>query len=111
MAEFYLKNPLPREPSSLLRDRIQEAVDDEWFRAKFLEGYEEVLRSHHPESLVELVTKTARSISGDENEFGEVVSKLLKMATEFYLPLDERDRERFPREVMAYAGRERRNVR
>ncbi len=111
MAEFYLKNPISRAPVSALRDRLQQVVDDEWFRAKFKEGYDEVLTRHRPDKLLDLITKAALGIASDQYEFAEVVQKLLQMGTEFYLPFDERDRERFPREVMAYMARADRNAR
>lgn len=111
MAEFYLKNPLPRAPVSTVRDRLQEIVDDEWFRARFKEGYEEVLTSHRPDKILDLVTKAALGVASDEYEFNETVAKLVQMGTEFYLPFDEQDRERFPREVMTYMARAGRDAR
>lgn len=111
MTEFYLKNPLPRAPISALRERIQRTVDNEWFREKFREGYDEVLTTHRPDKMLDLVTKAALAIASDQYEFAEVVLKLLQMGTEFYLPFDDRDRERFPREVMAYMARADRDAR
>lgn len=110
MAEFYLKNPLPRPSVSVLRDTLQEIVDNEWFRARFVEGYDEVLTKHSPNKMLDLVTRAALGISSNQYEFAEVVQRLLRMATEFYLPLEEHDRERFPREVMAYMARADRNA-
>lgn len=105
MAEFYLKNPLARLPLSTLNDKLQKIVDDEWFRAKFKEGYDEVLARRRPDKMLDLVTKAALGAASGQYEFAEVVQKLLQMATEFYLPFDEKDRGRFPREVMAYMER------
>jgi len=111
MAEFYLKNPLPREPPSKVGAELRRIVDSEWFRARFIEAYHELLRTRSPKALIELVTEAALRVSKDEGEYASNMSKLLSFATEFYLPFDERDRERFPREVLAYAGRERRSAR
>ncbi|HEV2225190.1 MAG TPA: DUF87 domain-containing protein, partial [Nitrososphaerales archaeon] len=111
MAEFFLKNPVPRAPISALRDRLQEIVDDDWFRAKFRESYDEVLTKHTPDKMLDLVTKAALGIVSDQYEFAEVFEKLLQMGTELYLPLDERDRELFPKEVMAYRARADRDAR
>ena len=105
MTEFYLKNPLPKRPQSLVKAKIQETVDSEWFRSKFLEGYREVMEARTPDLILELVTKAALKVSEDEDEFGENVLRLLQLATQFYLAFDEVDRERFPREVMRYMAR------
>jgi hypothetical protein len=111
MAEFYLKNPQPKLPISVLSDRLQEIVDNEWFRKRFVDGYDEVLSKRVPNKMLDLVTKAALGVASNQYEFDEVVLKLLQMGTEFYLPFDERDRERFPREVMAYMARVDRHVR
>jgi hypothetical protein len=111
MAEFYLRNPHPKLPISALRDKIQGIVDNEWFRKKFVEGYDEVLSKHVPDKMLDLVTNAALGVASNQYELGEVALKLLQMATEFHLPFDERDRERFPREVMAYMARADRDAR
>lgn len=111
MADYYLKNPQPKLPVSALRDKIQELVDNEWFRLRFKEGYDEVLTRHSPDKFLDLVTKAALRIASDQYEFAEITQKLLQTGTEYYLPLDERDRERFPREVMAFMARADRDVR
>jgi len=45
MAESCAKNPLPRAPQSLVNSRLQEKVDSEWFRARFLEGYRDMIKN------------------------------------------------------------------
>ena len=105
MAEFYAKNPLARVPQSLVKSRLQEAVDNEWFRAKFLEAHREMMKTRSPDLILELVTKSALSISEDEDEFLTNVLRLLELATAFYLSLNEEDREKFPRAVMQYMTR------
>ena len=109
MAEFYAKNPLPRVPQSLVKSRLQEIVDKEWFRAKFLEAHREMMKTRSPDTILELVTKSALGISEDEDEFLTNVLRLLELATAFYLALNEQDREKFPREVMRYMSRSERN--
>jgi hypothetical protein len=105
MAEFYAKNPLPRVPQSLLKSRLQEIVDSEWFMAKFLEGFKEMMKTRSPDKILDLVTKSSLALSEDEDEFLTNTLKLLELATAFYLSLSEEDRERFPREVMRYMAR------
>jgi len=109
MAEFYAKNPLARVPQSLVKSRLQETVDNEWFRAKFLEGHKEMMKTRSPVKILGLVTKSALGISEDEDEFLTNVLRLLELATAFYLALNEQDREKFPREVMRYMSRSERN--
>ena len=105
MAEFYAKNPLARVPQSLVKARLQEAVDTEWFRAKFLEGHKEMMKTGSPDRILDLVTKSSLGLSGDEDEFLTITVRLLEMATAFYLSLNEEDREKFPRAVMQYMTR------
>ena len=105
MTGYYLKYPASNIPTSALRDRLLKIVDNEWFRLKFKEGYDDVLTSRTPDKLLDLVTNTALANASGEGEFNEMVRNLLQMGTEFYLPLNEKDRERFPREVMAYLAR------
>jgi len=109
MAEFYAKNPLARVPQSLVKSRLQETVDTEWFRAKFLEGHKEMMKTGSPDRILDLVTKSSLGLSGDEDEFLTITMRLLEMATAFYLSLNEEDREKFPREVMRYMSRSERN--
>ena len=109
MAEFYAKNPLPRVPQSLVKARLQEILDKEWFRAKFLEAHREMMKTRSPDRILELVTKSALGISEDEDEFLTNVLRLLELATAFYLSLGEEDRKGFPREVMRYMSRSERN--
>jgi len=109
MAECYAKNPLPRVPQSLVKSRLQETVDTEWFRAKFLEGHKEMMKTGSPDQILDLVTKSSLGLSGDEDEFLTITMRLLEMATAFYLALNEQDREGFPREVMRYMSRSERN--
>ena len=109
MAEFYAKNPLARVPQSLVKSRLQEAVDNEWFRAKFLEAHKEMMKTRSPDKILELITKSALGISEDEDEFLTNVLRLLELATAFYLSLGEEDRKGFPREVMRYMSRSERN--
>jgi len=105
MTEFYLKNPLPRAPSSIVNEKLRTIVDSEWFRVKFVKGYREMLRSGSPDALLDLATEVARRLSGDSEEFSLNTERLLRMGAEFHLGLDDEDRVRFPREAMRYMER------
>lgn len=108
MTEFYLKDPLPRVPASYFDDSILPLVDSEWFKAKFVEAYRTWLKTGTIDPLAGLVSEVAAKFARDEEEAFEVARKVLALAVQFYLPFDERDRERFPRLFMQEVRRKRR---
>ena len=99
MTAFYLRNPLPKPPGSLLNRKIMLLVDADWFRPKFLEAYRVWQRTGDTRPLVEFLLSAAGSCSG-EGDALEVASKILPLAVAAYLPFDETDREKFPRMFM-----------
>ena len=109
MTEFYLKNPLPRAPASFFEDSILPMVDSDWFRARFLEGYRAWLKTGDTEPLAGLVSEGATKFARDDEERFELATKLLSLAVQFYLPLDEQQRARFPRLFMQEVQRKRRS--
>jgi DNA helicase HerA-like ATPase len=100
MTEFYLRNPLPKAPGSILSRKIMLVVDAEWFRARFLEGYKEWVRTGNTKPLVGFLVTAAESCSDEEDEELEIASRMLSLAVASYLPFDESDREKFPRMFM-----------
>ena len=100
MTEFYLKNPLPRAPASCFDDSILPMVDSDWFRARFMEAYRAWLKTGDTEPLAELVSEGAAKFARDDGERFELATKVLSLAVQFYLALDEQQRARFPRLFM-----------
>ncbi|MDA4115694.1 MAG: DUF87 domain-containing protein [Thaumarchaeota archaeon] len=109
MTEFYLKNPLPRAPASYFDDSILPMVDSDWFKAKFMEAYRAWLKTGATEPLAGLVFEGASKFARDEEGRFELAIKVLSLAVQFYLPLDEQQRARFPRLFMQEVQRKRRS--
>jgi uncharacterized protein DUF87 len=109
MREFYLRNPLPREPASHFDASILPMVDSDWFKAKFIETYRTWLRTGATEPLAELVSEGAAKFAKDQEESFELAAKVLTLAVRFYLPFDEQERELFPRLFMREVQRKRRS--
>jgi Helicase HerA, central domain len=111
MGGFYLKNPVPREPGWVLEKALRAEIDTEAFRTRFKAAYEETIRKRSPEPVVKIATEVAKTQARDDIECYLITIKVLQMATAFHLPFDDEDRERFPREVLAYMGRKERDAR
>ncbi len=111
MVDYYLRNPMPKAPAGLNRDGMLALVDAEWFRAKFMEAYGAWLKTGDTGPLTALVMDGAKKFTEDREEALEIASKILALATRFYLPFDEKDREKFPRVFMKEVERSTRDVR
>ena len=109
MTEFYLRNPLPRAPASFFEDSILPMVDSDWFKARFIEAYRAWLKTGATEPLAELVSEGASKFARDDEERFELATKVLALAVQFYLALDEQQRARFPRLFMQEVQRKRRS--
>jgi hypothetical protein len=113
MSEFYLRNPLPRRPSATLADEILGIVESGAFEAGFRRSYEEWRKTGATEPLSEVLQIAARSCAsvgkGDDEVLG-VVSKVLTLAAERYLELDD-ERVEFPAAFMQQVERSMRNGR
>jgi hypothetical protein len=109
MTEFYLRNPLPRAPASFLEDSILPMVDSDWFKSRFMEAYRAWLETGATEPLAELVSEGASKFAHDDEGRFELATKVLSLAVQFYLALDEEQRARFPRLFMQEVQRKRRS--
>ena len=101
MTEFYLKNPLPRAPASFFDDSILPMVDSDWFKARFMEAYRAWLKTGDTEPLAGLVSEGAAKFARDDEGRFELATKVLSLAVQFYLALDEQQRARFPQALHA----------
>ncbi len=114
MADYYLRNPLPKAPPGLVEDGILSIVDTDWFKVRFREAYRIWLGTGSAAPLADLLVDSARRHPGGGGEDGEtleVAAKILSMAVAFYLPFDEEDRSKFPRLFMSQVERSMRNGR
>ena len=62
MADYYLRNPLPKEPPRQLNGMILPTVDTDWFKAKFLKTYRVWLKTGEIKPLADLVVTRRRSL-------------------------------------------------
>jgi hypothetical protein len=97
MEDFYVRNPLPREPPQARDERIRALVDSIVFREAFLEAYKGWVRLGRAQALRDFLLWSAHGLECDPKEVAEVATRILALATAFYLPLDAEQRERFPR--------------
>ncbi len=111
MAEFYLRNPLPKPPPERHDEELLELVDAEWFGEKFALAYGKWQDSGDAGPLATLVTESARRFARNEEEVLEVSEHLLELAGLLYLPFDAADRARFPRLFIRRVERSRRDGR
>jgi Helicase HerA, central domain len=95
MAEFYLKNPLPREAPGVAEEELAKLVDSEAFKRRFVAGYREWYRTGSPEPLVEAVLDAAGG-PADGEALAERAKRLFGLGVAFFLPLDKGDRDEFP---------------
>jgi hypothetical protein len=111
MADYYLRNPLPKEPPRLFNERILPMVDTDWFKAKFIKTYKVWLHTGDIAPLGALVVDAAKKHSRNHQETLTIAYKILSMAVGFYLPFDEQDRVKFPRMFMRQVERSMRDER
>jgi predicted molibdopterin-dependent oxidoreductase YjgC len=76
MTDFYLRNPLPRAPQSLLQDAMLPLVDSDWFKKKFIDAYRKWFREGKVDPLEDLIFQGANKWAKDEEETLEIASKL-----------------------------------
>jgi hypothetical protein len=113
MSEFYLRNPLPRRPPGTLADEILGIVESGAFETGFRRSYEEWRKTGATEPLSEVLQIAARScasVGKDDDEVLGVASKVLILAAERYLELDD-ERVEFPAAFMQQVERSMRNGR
>jgi hypothetical protein len=112
MSEFYLRNPLPRRPPRGLTEEILVAVESRAFETAFKRDFEGWRKTGETESLWITLRNTARNLAPAE-ERGEVLgiaSKVLSLAAERYLELEE-ERAEFPAAFMRVVERSMRDAR
>ena len=96
MDAFYLRNPLAKDgpkPSDL---RLKELVDSEPFRVDFIAAYRIWVRTGQVEALRSLLLRSAVEFAGEREERVEAATRILTLATAFYLPFNPEQRARFP---------------
>ncbi len=96
MAMFYRQHPLP-EPEEPLEEKMRERVDSEEFRKPFLLAYQEWAKTGRVEGLGEFLLSEAAGLGGAKKDEVEVATRVLALATAYYLPFNAEQRERFPR--------------
>jgi DNA helicase HerA-like ATPase len=109
MAEFYLKNPLPKEHQDARDSRVRKLVEEEQFRKEFIRTYRVWLKSGDVAPLREFVIQSAQGLAMGPSEVLVLASGVLRLATAYYLPFDAERRVTFPRVFMkeveaAYRG-------
>ena len=100
MADFYLRNPLPKEHQDARDARVRKLVEEEQFRREFLRTYRVWLKTGDVGPLREFLVQSARSMAMGPNEMLDLVSGVLRLATAYYLPFNEEDRAKFPQVIM-----------
>jgi hypothetical protein len=88
MTDFYLRNPLPKTPQSVLTERLLQTVEANWFRAEFRHDYNVWLESGSTEPLARLLMRSAEKISEDQDETLLNASRCLWLAAERHLRWD-----------------------
>lgn len=95
MAMFYRRHPLP-EQDETLDEKVRRVVDAPKFREVFLQAYREWVKEGRTAALREFLILEAREATGDRDVV-EVATRVLSLATAYYLPFDAEQREKFPR--------------
>lgn len=96
MAGFYLRYPLGRTSPKTLDEKIRELVDSNQFRDGFIAAYRNWVRTGEVGPLRDLLLQTARELTGNMEAAVEAATKILSLATAFYLPFSSEQRARFP---------------
>ncbi|MDG6956798.1 MAG: ATP-binding protein [Nitrososphaerota archaeon] len=96
MAMFYRQHPL-QEQEEPLEERMRERVDSEGFRKQFLPAYQGWARTGKVEGLRGFLLSEAAGLGGAQADEVEAATRVLALATAYYLPFNAEQRERFPR--------------
>jgi hypothetical protein len=96
MADFYLRNPLPKEPPKARELRIRKLVDSEQFRLEFLRAYRFWLLQKKNEPLRDFLIQAASELTSDREEVVDTAAQILHLAVGFYLPFNVDQRRKFP---------------
>ncbi len=110
MTEFYLRNPLPRASQSKVNADLLSIVETPWFGDKFARAYQDWREKAAKEPLTNLLLQSARKHSNNEDEVLAYARRILALAAERYLQLEE-ERAEFPRAFMRSIERSMRNAR
>ncbi|MDG6960875.1 MAG: ATP-binding protein [Nitrososphaerota archaeon] len=94
MAMFYRKNPVP-EVEEPLEAKVQALVEAPRFREGFLGAYRDWVRHGRTQGLRDFLLWEARELGG--RDVVEVATRVLSLATAYYLPFNAEQREKFPR--------------
>ncbi len=109
MTDFYLRNPLPREPQRVLNEKLLQMVEAGWFKTKFNGAYDEWLETGSTKTLATLLIQPAAKLSDGREDTLLNASRLLKLACERYLRLDLEKNE-FPARFMRSLEKSMRNA-
>ncbi|MDG6986605.1 MAG: hypothetical protein JRN71_02450, partial [Nitrososphaerota archaeon] len=93
MAMFYRKNPVP-EVEEPLEAKVQALVEAPRFREGFLGAYRDWVRHGRTQGLRDFLLWEARELGG--RDVVEVATRVLSLATAYYLPFNAEQREKFP---------------
>ncbi|MDG6941299.1 MAG: DUF87 domain-containing protein [Nitrososphaerota archaeon] len=96
MAMFYRRNPDP-EAEDTLDEKIRTLVDSPRFREAFLAAYRVWVKQGKTQGLRDLLLWEAREMAKDQGQALEVATRVLSLATAYYLPFNAEQREKFPR--------------
>ncbi len=110
MTEFYLRNPLPRASQSKLIADLLLIVESRWFGAKFVDAYNDWRETGKKEHLATLLVEAAKKHSKSEEEVLGYATRILDLAAERYLRLEE-EKVEFPRSFMRSVERWMRDAR
>ncbi|MDG6965993.1 MAG: hypothetical protein JRM75_04950, partial [Nitrososphaerota archaeon] len=80
-----------------LEERMRERVDSEGFRKQFLPAYQGWARTGKVEGLRGFLLSEAAGLGGAQADEVEAATRVLALATAYYLPFNAEQRERFPR--------------
>jgi DNA helicase HerA-like ATPase len=97
MTEFYLRNPLTKEPSKARDVRIRELVESGGFRAEFLQVYRKWLAEGQIGPLRDFLVQRAEGLEGNRDGVIDAAANILYLAVAFYLPYRAEVRHQFPR--------------
>lgn len=97
MAAFYARNPLGDAALKILDEKIRELVDSAQFRDGFVAAYRSWVRSGQVSPLRDFLLGAACGVAGAKDELAETATKILALATAYYLPFNAEQRARFPR--------------
>lgn len=109
MTDFYLRNPLPRTPQSVLNEKLLRMVEAGWFKTRFQEAYDEWLETGSTKTLATLLIQSAAKLSDGQEDTLLSASRLLKLACERYLRFDLEKNE-FPAKFMRAIEKSMRNA-